>query len=105
MDDSVIMMISKVEVVSTAVVSALFCVAYHFLSRWWKSEFGRTLMVYQLGMTGVLGLSTLQLLIGPHMWITYVGLLVFAVVPIGLAGRLWVLIKARGSHTVPDTEE
>jgi hypothetical protein len=105
MDDSMIMMISKVEIISTAVVSALFCVIYHFTSRWWKSEFGRTLMAYQLGMTGVLGLSVLQLVIGPRMWITYVGLLVFAMVPLALAGRLWVLIKARGSHTVSKPEE
>lgn len=105
MDDSTIMLISKIEVMATAVVSALFCVIYHFMSKWWQSEFGRTLMVYQLGMTGVLGLSMTQIIIGPHMWITYVGLAVFAVVPIALAGRLWVLIDARRPHESTDLED
>lgn len=83
-------------VIYTFMISLAFCVAYHFAARWWETEFGRSLMIYQVAMTLVLGLTLPRLLVGgDNLIFQYVRIAVFAVVPLALTWRLIVLIKVQ----------
>lgn len=80
----------------TFVSSAAFCVTYHVIARWWENAFGRSLMIYQISMTLILGLSTVQTWTGfQHPALSSFGLAVFSVVPLALTWRLLVLIRAQ----------
>lgn len=93
MDAETITQLSRYLISVTFMASLLFCVMYAMLADWYHNEFGMALMLYQLSMTGVLGLSVLSAFIGPHMWITYIGLVVLSLVPVSLVGRTWIMIK------------
>jgi hypothetical protein len=79
--------------VYTFLVSFAFCVAYQLYARWRATEFGRSLMLYQIAMTTLLGFIAIRLVgldTGP-----LVRLVVFTVIPIALTWRLVVLIKVQ----------
>lgn len=89
-------LISNGLVIYTFLISLAFCIAYHFAARWWETEFGKSLMIYQIAMTGVLGLTLPRLLLGGDTpFFQYVRLAVFSVVPLALTWRLLVLIKVQ----------
>lgn len=77
----------------TFVASFIFVITYHLVAKWWSSEFGRSLMIYQVAMTIILGLSTLTAIFGRTGWIVAIGLAVFLMIPIALIWRTVVLIK------------
>lgn len=80
----------------TFLASGAFVITYHVLARWWETSFGKSLMTYQLCMTIILGLSTVQTLTGiDHPALSIFGLVVFAVVPWALIWRVVVLIRAQ----------
>lgn len=94
--DSAIRLAGQILVLLTFLSSLGFVVTYHFLARWWETEFGRSLMIYQIAMTVILGLSAFQTFTGfHHSALTVFGLVVFAVVPLALTWRLLVLIRAQ----------
>ncbi len=77
----------------TFLASLAFVITYHVIAKWWSSEFGRSLMIYQVAMTAILGLSSLTSIFGRADWIVIVGIPIFLVVPIALVWRTVVLIK------------
>lgn len=93
MDDEVLRQIGNVLIIYTFVASIGFCVAYHFMARWWETSFGMSLMIYQISMSAVLGLSTLRLITDNGEGWAMIRLLVFIGVPVALTWRLAVLIK------------
>lgn len=81
----------NVLVVYTFIVSALFCVAYQLYARWTETNFGRSLMLYQVAMTLIMGFISVRVIgieTGPLPRI-----IVFAVVPLALTWRLIVLLR------------
>lgn len=92
---------SQVEILRVALIfttflcSLGFVIIYHTVAKWWTSEFGRSLMVYQAAMTIILGLSTLTAIFGRTGWIVAIGLVVFLMIPIALIWRTVILIKMR----------
>lgn len=94
MTDHALLTLSDYLLVTTFVANLLFCLTYQVLARWWRYQFGVTLMVHQVAMTLVLGLAVVSIAVGPHRWITYASLVVFTVIPVALVGRIWVLVKA-----------
>jgi hypothetical protein len=90
---------SQVEVLRVALIgitflcSLAFVITYHTVAKWWTSEFGRSLMVYQVAMTIILGLSALTSIFGRTDWIVAIGVAIFLMVPIALIWRTVILIK------------
>lgn len=90
---------SQVEVLRVALIgvtflcSLAFVITYHTVAKWWASEFGRSLMVYQVAMTIVLGLSALTAIFGRTELIVAVGVIIFLMIPVALVWRTVILIK------------
>lgn len=79
-----------------------FCAAYHLVARWWRHPFGISMMIYQVLMTVVMGLTAYRYIAvtwfhaGPApMWFEMLRTGVFAIVPVTLVWRTWVLVKVR----------
>lgn len=90
---------SQVEILRVALIlitfasSLIFVITYHLVAKWWSNEFGRSLMIYQVAMTIILGMSALTAIFGRTDWIVAIGLAVFLTIPIALIWRTVVLIK------------
>lgn len=83
--------IGNVLIVYTFLISLAFCVSYQLYAKWTATDFGRSLMLYQIAMTLILGFVAIRVIgidTGPVIRLT-----VFAVVPLALTWRLIVLIK------------
>lgn len=78
----------------TFLLALAYAVVYHFTSRWWESEFGRSLMSLKIAIAAVTGLAVPRILWGLNSpAYTLLRLVVFIAVPVALAWRLVVLIK------------
>lgn len=86
-------------VVADLVTSFAFCLTYHFVARWWKHPFGVSIMVYQLVMTLVMGLTAVRWIVWtdemPPVEYEIARTLVFTLIPPLLMWRTWVLIKVQ----------
>ena len=82
-------------IIWTFLASAGFVILYHLKATWWGSDFGKSLMTYQLAMTLVLGLSIVRIVLGgsEHPAFVYFRLAVFVVVPLALTWRIVVLVR------------
>jgi hypothetical protein len=70
-------------------------VVVHARVPWWRSQMGRHLMAYMLVIALVLDLSVVRLIVGDSWWFALLRLLVFTGIPLVLAWRLWLQIKAQ----------
>jgi len=93
-------------VIVTFLVSLAFCVVYHLKARWWENEFGKSLMTYQLAITGVLGLAIPRIFMGSDNIVYMIlRIFVFTCVPVALAWRLSVLIKVQSRRARKENHE
>lgn len=83
----------------TSALAAIGCaLVYGLLAPWWRSEEGRHLFSFQVVVAAVLSLSVVRVLFDPDgsvAWFAWLRLVVFALVPIVLAWRLWLIIRAQ----------
>jgi hypothetical protein len=80
------------------VCAALVCTAsvvMHARVPWWRSEMGRHLMAYMGVMAATLDLGVIKVVFGDTWWFSLLRLLVFCGVPIVMAQRLWLQVKAQ----------
>jgi len=93
---SLIGTIGTILVILDFVASLAFCITYHVLARWWETEFGKSLMIYQILMTLTLGLAIPRIIFGVSSPIfEWTRLVLFAVLPIAVVWRMVVMIKAQ----------
>lgn len=86
----------RVLIWATFILSIIWVIAYHVTARWWETDFGRSLMIYQVSMSIILGTTGVQTLYQiEHLAFSIFVLAVFAVVPLALAWRLLVLIRVQ----------
>lgn len=97
-------LISEILITLTFLASLAFVVIYHVLAKWRETSFGRSLMTYQVSMTALLGLSTVQGVIHTTspVFIT-AGLVILATVPLALIWRIIVMIQLQ--RGVNDTDK
>lgn len=79
-------------IVGTAVLSWVVVGIHHRLMRWWATEFGRHVFVFELVLAVVLGLWALRLIVPEGDWFQFIRLIAFAGVPIVLVWRIRILI-------------
>ena len=81
----------------TFLMSLAFVIYYHIVANWRINAFGRSLMVYQVAMTAVLGFTTYESLFrkATPVPVQIFEMSVLAVVPFALTWRLVVLIRTR----------
>jgi len=92
----VVSTITTILVVISAIVATSFVVAYHFTSRWWRTEVGRNLQAYMFISAGLLDLGVVRAVTNSSPdagWFIYLRLVFFSAVPIVIGWRLWILIK------------
>jgi cytochrome bd-type quinol oxidase subunit 2 len=102
---SLIGTIGTILVIADFIASLAFCVTYHVLARWWKTEFGKSLMIYQILMTLTLGLAIPRIIFGISSSIfEWARLIVFAVLPIAVVWRMVIMIKAQRKASEHDED-
>lgn len=80
------------------IASALFAttsVILHLRVPWWRSDMGRHLMAYMAVIAATVDLGVLRMLLGDSHPFRIVRLVVFALVPVVLAWRAWLQLKAQ----------
>lgn len=80
--------------ISAAVVCTA-SVVLHLRVPWWRSEMGRHLLAYMGVMALTLDLGVIRIVFGDSPWFQLVRLLVFVGVPLVMAQRLWLQVKAQ----------
>ena len=78
-----------------AAVIGTVSVILHLRVPWWRSEMGVHLLCYMAVMAAVLDLSTIKILFGDTAGFALLRLIVFIGVPLVMAWRLWLQIKAQ----------
>jgi hypothetical protein len=94
----VITTLGSVLLVVCAAEATAFVVLYAITARWWTSEFGRHVMALMFVLMLVLDLSVVRVYAGVSLevpWFAALRLIVFALVPIVLGQRLWLLWKVQ----------
>jgi len=92
--DAGVRLAGNVLIILSAVITSA-SVAMHTRVPWWRSEMGRHLMAYMAVMAAVLDLSTIKILFGDTAGFALLRLIVFIGVPLVMAWRLWLQIKAQ----------
>lgn len=83
----------------TAVVASA-SVVLHALTPWWRSEMGRHLMAYAGVIATVIDLGVIKLVVGDSHGFQILRTCVFALVPVVMAWRVWLQLKARRMDSV-----
>lgn len=92
--DEILRTAGNVLIVYTFLASTAFCVIYHFSARWASTSFGRSLMLYQVSMSIVLGLSVFRITSSMEgTGFAILRLVIFVAVPLALTWRLVVMIR------------
>lgn len=92
--------------VLSALLATAFVIVYHFSAVWWESHDGRHVMAFMGALALVIDLAVLRLIVGRPEWFEIVRTLTFTAIPIVLAWRLAILIKAQfGSRRSSPTGE
>lgn len=88
--------VGTILVIADFVASMAFCITYHVLARWWETDFGKSLMIYQLLMTLTLGLAIPRIIFGATSNIfEWARLVIFGVIPFAVVWRMVIMIKAQ----------
>jgi hypothetical protein len=88
--------VAAVLTIAVTITSALFCLSYHLVAKWWNHPFGVSLMIYQILMTAVMALSVPRYLFGyAPEWVSVVRTVVYAIIPLTLVWRTVVMIKVQ----------
>lgn len=94
-----------------ALVSAnVFVLAYSFLARWWRTEFGRHLFIFMLVIALIMNDSTIRFIFGDYHGRLYVSAVLFAGLGLVIAWRVFILFhvqwrKRRYAYWPEDSKE
>lgn len=98
--------IGTILVIADFIASLAFCITYHVLARWWETEFGKSLMIYQILMTLTLGLVIPRLVFGTTSNVfEWTRIVIFGILPFAVTWRLVVMIKAQRKVAHDDDRE
>ena len=79
-----------------ALVSAdVFVLAYSFLARWWRTEFGRHLFIFMLVIALIMNDSTIRFIFGNYPGRLYVSAVLFAGLGLVIAWRVFILFHVQ----------
>ena len=90
--------LSRALLVAALLGSLNFVITYQVLAKWWRSEVGRTMMLFAMCETAVLGLSVLVLAFGDFWGRQALSLLAFAAFTTVSWWRWLVLLRAQGDQ-------
>jgi len=97
----VTVLIGNALVIITTALAWLFCVLYHFMAPWWRSEMGRNIMTYGLVVAVVLSLSVVRIVsdaVVETPWFSVLRLITFAGVPVAIGWRIAILLRVQRQH-------
>lgn len=85
-------------VVVTAMLAWTFVVTYHVRARWWETETGRNVMAFMAVVAAVCTLAAIRIVAGAGLdtpWYAWLRVAVFAPVPVVIAWRILLLVRAQ----------
>lgn len=80
-----------------ALVETTFSVFYGFAFPWWKSEFGRQILIYAAAVAAIMDLTVLRMFWPPPWWLFFACYVVFAGVitwRLAILFRMWLAGRA-----------
>lgn len=96
MTDELLRTIGSIEIILCAILANSFCVIYHSIARWWKSEVGRHIMLFSATLSVVLDLWFIGLIFGGNNdWFRILRVAAFAGIPYVLGRQIWILLKSQ----------
>jgi hypothetical protein len=87
--------IGDVLLIVSAVLATGFIGVYHWSAVWWRSSDGRHVMGFMAVLAALLDLGVVRIVIGAPAWFLWLRLVVFVAVPVLLAQRLRILVRAQ----------
>lgn len=72
---------------------------------WWRSPMGRHLMIKMAVLALILDLGVIRLMFGEAPWFLLLRLVVYALLPLVLAQRVWLLWQAQRTPAHPDADD
>lgn len=88
-------LIGNVLLIVSALLATAFIVLYHWSAVWWKNADGRHVMAFMAALAAVLDLGVVRIVIGTQEWFEWLRLGVFVGIPLVLAQRLLILVRAQ----------
>lgn len=79
-------------------LATAFVVLYWVTAPWWRTDIGRNIMSLMFAIAAVLDLSVIRVfapVTADMLWFSVLRLVVFALVPVVLGMRLWLLWKVQ----------
>lgn len=93
-----IQVLGNLLILLSAVEATAFVVVYAMLAPWWRSDVGRNVMSLMFVIAMVLDLSVIRIYVpvtADVLWFAILRLIVFALVPVVLGMRLWLLWRVQ----------
>ena len=93
-----IRVVGNLLVLLSAIEASGFVVVYWATAPWWRSPMGRNVMSLMFVIALVLDLSVVRIFVPGAvdlLWFNILRLVVFALVPVVLGMRLWLLVKVQ----------
>lgn len=93
-----IRLLGNLLVLLSAMEATAFVIVYALTAPWWRSEFGRNVQALMFAIALVLDLSVVRIFVPGSVdlaWFNILRLVVFALVPVVLGMRLWLLVKVQ----------
>jgi hypothetical protein len=94
----VIVLIGNALIVLTTILAWTFCILYHAMAPWWRSQMGRNVMTYGLVVAAVLSLSVVRVAFDAVVetpWFSILRLVLFAGVPVAIGWRIAILLRVQ----------
>lgn len=92
------LIVGTVGVIAAFVTTWSFVVLYHWLTPWWRSVIGRTIMALTLAMSAVLTLSLTRIVAGADLdtpWFAWLRVSVFWAIPAVMMWLIVILIRSQ----------
>ena len=89
--------VANYEVQTIFWLCVLFIMCYSLLAKWWRNPFGRALVVLDAALAIAILPSLLSRYFGLHIatteWVAWIDISCFAIVPLAVASRIYLVIK------------
>lgn len=99
MSEETVRAIGGVLLILTVILANAFCVIYHIVAKWWKSEVGRHIMQSSAAMSILVDLWLVGFFFGGrNMPFRIAMTIAFAGIPVMFARQIWILLKIQRSN-------
>lgn len=92
MSQDLINTIVRLEVVYAAIPGLIFCLVYQLRWKWWKTAFGRHMMIFMCGLELILLLTVLAMFWPDMPHKGYIRMSAWALISFLFTWRTWVLV-------------